>query len=70
MNSIRDMAKEWADQIGYKRAVGRLVSREVSTRAAELICSGEYPSEPKALRRVLIEEMRKDGFTLADEEAS
>lgn len=64
------MTYAWANKIGYEKALGRLVSRRVSTRAAERLCAGEYPSEPKSLRTVLLDEMAKDGFTLSDEKAS
>lgn len=66
MNDVRKDVIKWAKTVGYQVAVGRLVSRGVSPRAAELLCSGDYPSQPKSLRDKLVEEMNKDGFPIRD----
>lgn len=70
MMNLKDTVKAWADHLGVEVAIGRLVTRRVSTRAAEMLCKGEYGPEPKSLRTVLIDEMSKDGFVAKDGKAS
>lgn len=64
--ALARMAPKWAKKIGSKRAIARLLARDVSVAAAEKLCAGRYPSEPRdKLAEILAEEMSKDGFTLA-----
>ena len=58
--NLRKTIKDWSDHIGYKKAVARLVAEEVSTRAAERLCAGEYPSEPKSLREKIFKAMSRE----------
>lgn len=67
MSDIRTLTKTWAKKVGYQKAVSRLVSNAVSPRAAEKLCKGKYQSEPKSLRRSILEVLARDGFTLKDE---
>jgi len=67
MSEIKRLTKAWAKKVGHQKAVGKLVSIGISTRAAEKLCNGDYPSEPKALRRSILEVLGRDGFTLTEE---
>jgi len=62
MRDLKKTIKKWAEQVSYKKAVGRLVGGGVSSRAAERLCAGDYKSEPKSLRKVLLEILAEDGF--------
>jgi hypothetical protein len=64
-------AKKWASKIGHTPAVMRLVSNGVAISTAEKICAGRYESTPRSkLTKVLIKEMKKDGFSSEGEIAS
>lgn len=70
MQDVRKTVRAWAKAIGENAAMGRLVSRGMNPRTAQLLCFGEYGSKPKAYRNMLIDEMSKDGFPLTDGKAS
>jgi hypothetical protein len=67
MSEIKTLTKAWAKKIGRQEALGRLVTNGISPAAAEKLCDGRYPSEPKALlRRAILEVITKDGFALKE----
>lgn len=70
MSELKKTVRNWAKQIGPREAARKLMAEGVSPRAAEGLCRGVYPSEPKAIRDKLISAMLKDGFSLAGEIAS
>jgi len=62
---------KWAKKIGKHVAYSRLVLREVSPSTTDKLIAGRYVSEPETwVRDVLLDEMAKDGFSLAGEKAS
>lgn len=67
MSEIKVLIKGWVRKVGADVATGRLIARGMSARAAERLCDGTYPYEPKSLRTILLDEMSKDGITLASE---
>lgn len=59
------LADRWAKSIGRRKAMGRLLGRNVAGGTAEKICYGRYPSVPREmLADILKEELEKDGFVL------
>lgn len=64
MSDLRRTVKTWAQKVGKQTAAIRLISQGVSTRAAEKLCAGTYPSEPKAIREKILREIAKDGIVL------
>lgn len=63
---LRKTVIEWAKSVGEREAHTRLVNRMISPSTTEKLIAGRYPSEPNDLyRSILLEEMAKDGFTLA-----
>lgn len=68
---IAKLISKWAKHVGRGPAIGRLIERGVNVSVAEKLCTGRYKSEPRdLLANVLLDEMAKDGFRLASEEAS
>lgn len=71
MNDVRTIVRKWAKtKKDIKIAVGALVSAGISSTAAELLCAGDYGSEPKAIRKTLLEVLAIDGFPVSAEKAS
>lgn len=69
--SIREMVPKWAGKIGENNAKAKLVKRGIAGNSADKLVAGTYPNEPRgAYAAAIIEEMAKDGFSLADDEAS
>ena len=67
-SDLQKMVETWAKKIGEREALVRLLERKVSQSTADKLIRGVYLSEPGDLiRSILIEELEKDGFTLAGE---
>lgn len=67
-DQITKLVKTWAEKIGHTEAIKRLVARNVAVSTADKLCAGRYESTPRdLLAQVLVEEMAKDGVSLADE---
>lgn len=68
-SKLRKAVHKWAQDIGEREAVGRLVIAGVSSRAAEGLCSGTYESEPKATRDKILEVLAKDNISVDSDKA-
>lgn len=70
MSDVRKELKGWAKRIGQSDASKLLIAEGVSPRAAEKLCAGTYPSEPKALREKLLRALSKAGIHLEGTQAA
>jgi hypothetical protein len=67
IDPLVQLADRWAKSIGRRKAMGRLLSRNVAGGTAEKICYGRYPSTPREiLAEILKEELEKDGFAIVE----
>lgn len=65
---IMRLVKSWAEKIGHRTAIKRLVNRNIAVTTADKLCAGRYESVPRdLLAETLLEEMAKDGFALTGE---
>jgi hypothetical protein len=65
------LVRPWVQKIGRSEAKKRLSDRKISLATADKIVRNDYPSTPgELITEILLEEMAKDGFSLADEKAS
>jgi hypothetical protein len=70
-SAIKQLVVRWKDAIGFRAAKIRLLSARVGDSTADQLLRGNYGPEPgDMLRGILLDEMAKDGFTLAGDEAS
>ena len=61
---------EWAEKIGRREALKRLINRDVPVSTAEKLVGGRYPGRPRTrLMTILIDEMAKDEFVMPDKAA-
>ena len=51
-----------AKELGTQEVVKQLVNEGVSTRAAEKLVRGTYPSEPKSIKDKLLSVLHRNGF--------
>jgi len=70
-SAIKQLVVRWKESIGFRQAKIRLLTARVGDTTADLLLRGKYAPEPgNMLRGILLDEMAKDGFTLAGDEAS
>lgn len=67
---IRKSVREWAIKVGVSHAIAHLIHNGISVRAAEKLCLGIYPSQPKLIRPKLELAIKKSAEALGGAAAS
>ena len=67
---IRKCVRNWAMKVGISHAIAHLIYSGISVRAAEKLCLGIYPSQPKSIRPKLEIAIKKGAEALGGAAAS